>query len=300
MRADGILVLCLLLSLAAGCSPPKIILPPVVRAEGCWKHVNALVAFGQRYSGTPANRLQAQYIAKQAMNLGAIVAEQQFSTNTPIGKIAFRNIEATIPGASRDFIIIGAHFDSKMLPDNIFFEGANDGASGVALLLEMIRAINASNITPKHTLKFLFFDGEECFYNYNQHDGLFGSRYYTQQMTPDEIKKCRAVVILDMVADKDLNIAVPVDSSDKLVALMLKMASQQGTEEKFTRGTSIIIDDHVPFQKLGIPVINFIDFEFGPDNTYWHTSEDNRQNISAESMKIVGDLVLAMLFSGEI
>ncbi|MDD5728044.1 MAG: M28 family metallopeptidase [Victivallales bacterium] len=290
------LPVCVLLLLTA-CDPEPVKVPEFDR-ENALALVKKLVAFGPRSSGTAANLRQAEFIAAAAKKYGAEVVRQEFDRFTELGKLKFCNIEATIPGERGNFVIIGCHFDTKKLPAGIEFEGANDGASGVAVSLEMIRTISASGTKPAYTLKFLFFDGEECISAYSRNDGLFGSGYYARKLQQDGlIKKCRAVIILDMVGDRDLKITIPADSDKQLRAMLLAAAARTGNAEYFTDFHSAVLDDHTPFQKLGIPAINIIDFEFGPGNSFWHTSEDNMNNLSPASLKITGQTVLNMIFS---
>ena len=291
-----ILSLSLTLLLSAGCSKKEIKVPDFDQ-HNAMMLLKKLVAFGPRSSGTAANLKQAEFIAATAEKYGADVVRQKFEQQTELGKLKFFNVEATIQGQRDDFVIIGSHFDTKKLSPDIKFEGANDGASSTATLLEMIRTIKKSGEKPEYTLKFVFFDGEECISDYTPNDGLFGSKYYARQLKKQKlVKECRAVIILDMIGDKDLKITLPADSNEDLRKMLLTAAKSIGNEKFFSDFHSPILDDHTPFKRLGIPAIDIIDFEFGPGNSFWHTSEDNIQNISANSLKIVGQTVLNMLF----
>jgi glutaminyl-peptide cyclotransferase len=288
---------CLILLLSAGCAPEKIEIP-VFDEQNAWRLAGELVAFGPRWSGTAANLKQAEFIAKTAEKYGAVVLRQEFKRVTPVGSIQFVNVEAVIPGKREEFIIIGSHFDTKKLPPEIKFEGANDGASSTAVLLELIRTIKKSGVKPEYTLKFVFFDGEECFNEYNSNDGLFGSRYYALRLVSQNlVRQCRAVIILDMVGDKDLNITLPLNSDKQLCETLFQAAEKTGNRKYFAYLSNKLLDDHTPFEELGIPVMDIIDFEFGPGNSFWHTSEDKLDNISSKSLKIVGQTVLNMIFS---
>ena len=259
-----------------------------------------LVAFGPRSSGTDANLRQAEFIAATARDYGAVTTRLKFKHVTVEGLLQFVNIEAVIPGRRKDFIIIGSHFDSKKLPAGIKFEGANDGASSTAVLLEMIRTIRKSGVRPEYTLKFVFFDGEECFSSYGANDGLFGSKNYALRLkTQNLVSQCRAAIILDMVGDKDLKITLPSDSDKRLSEMLFKAAAKTGKVKHFGYLPVPLLDDHVPFKEMNIPVIDIIDFEFGPGNSFWHTSEDNTENVSAKSLKIVGQTTLNLIFGGD-
>jgi glutaminyl-peptide cyclotransferase len=296
MKSIKIFCLLVFFNLFSGCSQQEP--APQTDSGNAMKLVDSLVAFGQRYAGSQANKRQAEFIVKTLHDYGCVPKVQVFTKSTVIGKVTFRNIEAVITGKEERFVIIGSHYDTKMLDKKTRFEGANDGASSTALLLEMIRSIKLSGKIPPVTIKFVFFDGEECFNEYSDTEGLYGSRFYAENLRMQgEIERCSAVIILDMIGDKDLNIAIPSDSDTKLASSLFAAAERLGFRSKFDYYKSPILDDHVPFQKLGIPSIDIIDFEFGPGNCYWHTSEDNRTNISEKSMKIVGDTVLEMVWN---
>ena len=189
------------------------------------------------------------------------------------------------------------HYDGKRLASVPNFEGANDGASGVGLQLAIMAAIKKYKTKPPATIKFVFFDGEECIMTYSDTDGLYGSRHLAKKMNKSgDLKKCLAVVILDMVGDIDLSISIPA-GTDKILGKQLeKIAATQGHADKFLWYEQDMMDDHTPFQKLGIPSIDIIDFEFGPNNRYWHTEADNVANTSSKSLEIVGNATLQLLW----
>ena len=277
----------------------KKLLFPEFDEQNAMRLLKKLIAFGPRHSGTAANLKQAEFIAMTARKYGAVPNAIKFKRRTTEGLLDFVNIEVVIPGRRDDFIIIGSHFDSKKMPEGIKFEGANDAGSSTAVLLEMIRTIKQSKAKPEYTLKFVFFDGEECFNEYGPNDGLFGSKHYAKLLQSQNlVSQCRAVIILDMVGDKNLNITLPIDSDKRLSEMLFKAAERCGTSEHFGYFPREILDDHTPFKKIGIPVIDIIDFKFGPGNSFWHSSEDNIGNISAKSLKIIGKTTLNLLFLG--
>lgn len=300
MRKFIFYLFALILLFPAACAPEKSEIP-VFDERNAWRLTGELVAFGPRSSGSAANLKQAEFIAGTAESYGALTARQKFERTTPAGLIKFVNVEAVIPGKREEFVIIGSHFDTKKLPAGIKFEGANDGASGTAVLLELIRAVKRSGVKPEYTLKFVFFDGEECFTEYSANDGLFGSRYYALRLVSQGMaRQCRAVIILDLVGDRDLNITLPLNSDKRLCEMLFNAAEAAGNRKYFDYFAGELLDDHTPFGELGIPVMDIIDFEFGPGNSFWHTSEDKLDNISATSLKIVGQTVLNMIFSAKL
>jgi Zn-dependent M28 family amino/carboxypeptidase len=290
-------LICLGMLFFAGCGSKEIKIPEFDE-QNAMSLLVKLVSFGPRSAGTAANLRQAEFIAKTARSYGAKTTSIKFKHNTSEGLLQFVNIEVVIPGKRKDFVIIGSHFDTKKMPAGIKFEGANDGASSTAVLLELIKTIKASGTQPEYTLKFVFFDGEECFNEYGANDGLFGSKHYARQLNSQNlVSECRAVIILDMIGDKDLNVTLPLDSDKQLCEMLFKAADKSGNRKYFDYLPTILLDDHTPFKEMGIPVIDIIDFEFGPKNSFWHSSEDNITNISAKSLKIIGQTTLNLLFS---
>ncbi len=284
-----------LLLMLSGCSPHPV---PEIDSNNAYGLVTRLVSFGKRYAGTEENRKQAEFIVAKASEYGASVSVDRFTCPTSAGLIEFANITAEIKGKSSDFVIIGSHYDIKKIASAPDFEGANDGASSSALLLEMIRAINASGYIPPVTLKFVFFDGEECQIAYSENDGFWGSRNYAEKLKNAGLSsKCKAVVLLDMIGDADLGVTLPANSDRKLVEKVLESAGKIGCSQYFSSTNFEILDDHQPFLLHGIPSIDIIDFDYGPGNAYWHTDADKIDKISKKSLKIVGDCVLRLVLT---
>ncbi|MBT3315700.1 MAG: M28 family peptidase [Anaerolineae bacterium] len=192
-------------------------------------------------------------------------------------------------------IILGAHYDSRIYADhdpdvekrNQAVLGANDGASGVAILLELARTIPAQQPPPHSSIWLVFFDLEDNG-NIPTWEWILGSRAFVDGYTLNP----EAVVILDMLGDADLNIYLERNSDPKLRAEIWAQAAELGyenifiPEEKFS-----MLDDHTPFLEAGMPAIDIIDFDY----PYWHTTEDTADKIAKESLQVVGDTVLSWL-----
>lgn len=283
-----------LLLIFPGCSDSTSM--PEIDSGNAYALAGKLVSFGKRYAGTAENQRQSGFIAARAAEYGAVVTTDRFSDLTTAGTLEFANITAEIKGRSDDFVIIGSHYDIKKIASAPGFEGANDSASSTALLLEMIRAIKASGNIPPLTLKFVFFDGEECLLEYSENDGFWGSRHYAKKLKDSGLaKRCKAVIVLDMIGDSDLGVTLPFNSSRQLVEKILESAETIGCKQYFSIKNFEILDDHQPFLQQGIPAIDVIDFEYGPGNIYWHTDADRMDKISGKSMKIIGDCVLRLV-----
>jgi glutaminyl-peptide cyclotransferase len=287
--------LALLLATLAGCRPNEKEAPPTVDGASALKLAGQLVAFGKRCSGTEAYRKQSEFIAEEARAAGANVLFQDFRKQTAKGGILFRNIIAEVKGREDRFVIVSTHCDLKDLGE-LAFEGANDGASGTALLLEMMRALERGGRKLPVTVRFVFFDGEECMIAYSESDGLFGSRHYAQSMNAADRKACLGVINVDMVGDRDLLVTVPRNGDDGLAGQVLAAAGAAGYGAYFVRSAQVVLDDHVPFLEQGIPAVNLIDFDYGPANSYWHTDADSMDKISAESLEIVGNTVFRAIW----
>ncbi|MFN8008955.1 MAG: M28 family metallopeptidase [Terriglobia bacterium] len=170
------------------------------------------------------------------------------------------------------------------------FVGANDGGSSTALL-ELVRVL--SRRKPKETLQFVFFDGEEAQRHWSESDSLYGSRYFVEELVRSgRREKMKAMILLDMVGDKDLVLEFDSSSTSELMELVRKSAQELGYSKHIARVSKGILDDHVPFIQAGIPAVDLIDYEYGLNNLYWHTPNDTLDKISAQSLKIVGEIVL--------
>lgn len=299
---------CGLLLAALGCSdaissngdqptPPKP--PPLVpragmafRMDAAWQHVVALVSDGARPTGSPALARARDYIIAQLDSSGVQVDLDFFPARYPRGERPGINIIATLPGASPDIVVIGAHYDTKDLPD---FVGANDGATAPALLLELAHQL--SSRTLPLTVKLVFFDAEEAEVGWDPpRDGLLGSTHLAEKWRLNgELEKVRAMVLVDLIGDRDLGLKIELNSTDWLRNFFAQRARDLGYDNLFSGGETRVDDDHIPFLKRGVAAVDLIDFDYGPDNRYWHSVEDNLTHVCKESVGIIGDLVLESL-----
>jgi Zn-dependent M28 family amino/carboxypeptidase len=152
------------------------------------------------------------------------------------------------------------------------------------VLLELARVL-ALRPDLAGKLELIFFDGEEAYEALTDTDGLFGSRYFAQQLvTEGKAKQFRGGLLFDMVGDKALTITLPPDSPPELAAGIFASADALKVRTHFTYFESDITDDHTPLNEIGIPVIDLIDFDYPP----WHTPDDTVDKLSAESLRITG------------
>jgi hypothetical protein len=290
-------VLGLALSLcSASCPDVSGGTPPAFDAERAWKDLLHQVELGPRPSGSEANERCRAWIETELRAAGLEPRREAFEDATPSGKVAFANVWAELPGtdAQAGIVALGAHFDTKRLEGR--FVGANDGASGVAVLLEVARVLAKG---PKRavTYRFLFFDGEEAVrHDWAGLDNTYGSRHHVKGLKErGEIARLRAFVLLDMVGDKDLRLTRDT-LSDRRLAEMFDAAAKRLDLGRHVGGRAMEVrDDHVPFLNEGVRALDLIDFDYGPDNAHWHTDQDVPENCSRESLSAIGRIVLAGL-----
>jgi glutaminyl-peptide cyclotransferase len=232
------------------------------------------VELGPRPAGSPESRRLARLLRR-------IVPRGRYQ-EVPGG---LRNVIGTVRGRERGYIVVGAHYDTKDIPG---FVGANDGASGTAVALQLAREIEPRTIRP--TLLFVFFDGEESPPGSDSflEDGLRGSKVAARRFA-DRVDR---MVLLDFVGENDLSIAREEYSSRGLWRKLRRAAGRAGTGATFPQGTqSGILDDHIPFIQRGVPAIDLIDFDFD----CWHKPCDDLSAVSEDSLDRVGETVMELL-----
>ncbi len=271
--------------------------------EKALAHVKAQVEFGARPAGSAAIEKTREYLLRELRSYGLKVTVDEFTPITPQGRVRMKNLIAEIPGTSSDLIIISSHYDTKSFKE-FRFVGANDGGSSTGALLEIARILSGQG-QRRWTYQFVFFDGEEAFCQewsecLDGKDNTYGSRHYVERLQAEKrVDRVKAMILLDMIGDKDLTIPREQTSSGWLVDIIWGTAAELGYMKEFpSRPFSIGDDDHLPFLRAGIPAVDIIDFEYGQgheDNRYWHSAEDTLDKISARSLKVVGDTLLSSL-----
>lgn len=247
--------------------------------------VRAQVEIGPRPAGSEASRREVALILARLRGAGL----------DPVVQHPHRNVVATIRGDRPGTVVIGAHHDTRDIPG---FVGANDGASGVAVLLELARLLGGlaaeGRPLPAPSITLVFFDAEEARGNRPfEQDGLRGSRQFVRlaatggrQGSPP-LRRLRAMYLLDMVGDCDLAIPREANSSPELYRRLEGPA--------FGGETAAIADDHLPFREAGIPAVDLIDFSFGPGpapGAWWHTPRDTLDKVCGSSLRAAGTAVL--------
>ena len=266
--------------------------------EAALAHVRQLVALGPRPSGSTAHEAMQRYIVEQSEAAGWTVEQDRFTATTPAGPVPMNNIVARRPGAGSNSgsnsndraIILAAHYDTKLFRE-FRFVGANDGASGVGLLLALAPILAARDYN--HSIWLVWLDGEESVGEWTDTDSLYGSRHMAAKLEAEgAVPKIAAFVLVDMVADRDLGIRRETNSTPWLTDLVWRAAGRIGHQRYFLNSTHTISDDHLPFLAAGIPSVDLIDLDYGGIRTYWHTAEDTLDKVSAESLQVVGEVLL--------
>ncbi len=272
-------------------------------AETAWKHLMHQVELGPRNAGSKALEETRGWITSELELLGLSPVREDFLAETPLGTYRMANIYAdfhsdTAPEGEADIIVLTAHFDTKTL--TFRFLGANDGASGVAALLELARVITSEGPRPM-TYRFLFLDGEEAMRNtWVDPDNTYGSRHHVKNLSLIRgASQIRACVLLDLVGDADLQLTRDSFSQKPLLEIFYSAAREDGLGAHVDGPPIPIKDDHLPFMNAGIPSCDLIDFSYGDYNEHWHKASDLPSNCSKESLGIIGRIVLLGLPSVE-
>lgn len=252
-----------------------------------------VVSFGPRPPNSAALEKLRAYVLKNLRASGCQVSEDAFTASTPLGPMPMKNLICRFPGQSGQAVVFSGHYDTKLMPGT-YFIGANDGGSSTALLLELARCL--ANRPRKHDVYLVFFDGEEAIGQWSETDGLHGSRNLARRWARDgTLERIRALVNVDMIGDKHLGIVQEMHSSSSLRRTIWQVAAELGYARFFLDQGGYIEDDHTPFLRLGANAADLIDFDYGPGNSWWHTSEDTIDKLSPESFEVVGRVLLELL-----
>ena len=264
--------------------------------ESAYREVEQFVALGSKVPGTEGARRAAAALISRLTSLGLKAERDEFCDVTPEGTGTFINVTVTLPGTKPGLIILAAHWDTKSGIEG--FVGANDSGSGVGVLLALAPILKAGT-KERPSVMLAFLDGEECRVNYGPNDGLHGSRHLVAGLVASgQARTVRAMILLDMVGDRDLNVAIPRNGTPELITAAFKAAEANGTREKFSLSSQGVLDDHQPFLDAGMPAVDLIDFDYGSvpgANDYWHTPADTLDKLSPASLEVVGRVVLRML-----
>lgn len=266
--------------------------PPAPKVDGkkAYQFAGEIVAFGPRPIGSDTHRKVEDYIKSHLQ--GTEIEEDKFTANTAAGNFPMNNIIAKIPGKKDGIIVLASHYDTNYPLRNENFVGANDGAATSGMLLGLANVLK-SKPNDGYSVWLLFTDGEEATVQWSDADSLYGTKHLAAKWKADgTAQKIKAFILLDMIGDKDLDVSRDTNSTPWLQDVVGRAAQRLGYQSYFYKTDQPMDDDHLPFKNVGIPVVDIIDFNYGFNNLYHHTTEDTMDKISPKSLQIIGDTVL--------
>jgi Zn-dependent M28 family amino/carboxypeptidase len=285
MRSQAIIVLTVLCAAALHASAAEF------SGERALDYTRKAVALGPRPPGSPALKQLQTMILAQIKAHGATATTDDFTAATPKGSIAMHNIIARFPGKSGKAIVISGHYDTKLMPG---FVGANDGGSSTGFLLAMLDALQGA--PRQDDVWLVWLDGEEAFENWTDTDSLYGSRHLAQKWLSDGTSvKVKALINIDMIGDKNLDLVYDMNSTAALRELVWQTAQRLGFQNNFPGKPMEMGDDHQPFIRAGIKALDIIDFNYGPNNSFWHNDKDTMDKLSANSFRIIGRVIMDVI-----
>ena len=270
--------------------------PPADQTGGfdgakAFDQVAKIVSFGPRPPASDGIHKVQEYISTQLKSEGCQVEQQDFHASTPKGDVAMQNIVAKAPGTGPGIILLLTHYDSLSSVEN--FVGAEDSASSTGMMIELARHLCAQK--GPNSVWMAFLDGEESFVNWDKdNDHTYGSRELAARMSVSgELKRVKAVILVDMIGQYGLKIPKESDSTKWLADLVWKTADRLGHKDVFiNQEVGRIDDDHQSFLSRGLPSLDIIDLNDYISAGYWHTPQDTLDKISPRNVAIVGYVVL--------
>ncbi|HTQ62475.1 MAG TPA: M28 family peptidase [Candidatus Solibacter sp.] len=256
-----------------------------------YDHVAKQVSFGPRPAGSAALAKTQEYILSELKSYGCTTDVDSFSSDTPAGRVAMKNILVKIPGETRGVILLGTHYDTKRLPD---FVGADDAGSSTGVMLELARLLCSKR--QRDAMWIAFFDGEEAVRpQWEDPDNCYGSREMAARLAMSgDLPRVKAFMLADIVGTKTPHFKRESYSTKLLVDLVWGVAKKLGYGNIFVDEASTVEDDHQSFLKRHVPSVDVIDLDNGPggDVYYWHTPQDTLDKISPKTLAIVGRVFL--------
>jgi Zn-dependent M28 family amino/carboxypeptidase len=263
-----------------------------------YEYARQFAAIGPRWS-TSQGHVKAEAFLRNHF-LHDQREEDTFTASTPIGSVPMRNFIVRFPGKKNGSIVLATHYETNYPLRNINFVGANDGASTTGLLMAIGDRLRVATAHGKkldgYSVWLVFFDGEEairCLQCWSNSDSTYGSRHLAARWGKDgTLGKIKAFMLADMIGDKDLDIQRDTQSTAWLVGLVSQVAKRFGYGRYFFQRETTVSDDHLPFLERGVPSIDVIDIDYGPNDSYHHTAQDTLDKISARSLTIDGDVFM--------
>ncbi|MCU0880356.1 MAG: M28 family peptidase [Pirellulaceae bacterium] len=271
--------------------------------QRAYEHLQAICAIGPRVSGTPGMQKQQDLLIAHFEKLGGKVSRQEFAVRHPLdgSRVPMANLIVEWHPERKNRILLCCHYDTRPFPDEDpvnpkgVFVGANDGASGPALM--MVLGEKMAALEGPYGVDFVLFDGEELVYDKQRDPYFLGSEHFAREYVANPPPhKYKSGVLVDMIADAQLQIFREVNSmrtlpTRQLVSDIWKVAGDLGVKEFIAQTRYEVRDDHIPLNEIAkIPTIDIIDFSYPHPRApnYWHTTQDVPANCSALSLAKVG------------
>jgi hypothetical protein len=289
MRVAWVIMMLLLIPLSSR-TPQQVTFVPDFDGTNAMSHLLAQCDFGPRPPGSDNLSRCREYIIDTLDGHGWDTTLQNFTYRD----VSCANIIAWYGPIRNATVILGAHYDTRPFADNDPDPanrsrpvlGANDGASGTAVLLEMARVLP---IEIRNEVELVFFDAEDSGY-IDGWDWIVGSTHYVDQLTPGRVSSIAYMILLDMIGDSELRLQRERGSNRSLQDVIWSLAAEMGYQDTFLDSLgATILDDHRPFLDAGIPAVDII--HHNPFPSTWHTVDDIPERCSAESLQIVGEVV---------
>jgi len=287
----------LILALMTACSTAET---PHFDKQNAFQYLEKQCAFGPRDPGSDAHKACLSFLVAELKKTADRVEEQNFTQNLPVVSRSARmtNVIAHF-GSGESPVILCAHWDSRPVadedPDPAMHDkpipGANDGASGVAVLLELARIFKLK--PPPVPVDIILFDGEDAGISRDPDTWCLGSKFYAQ--SPRVRRNARYAILLDLIGDQDQRLPVEYYSktyAPQVVDKVWGAAEALGISSFSREDGSGVVDDHLNLLKAGIPAIDLIDFDY----PYWHTLEDTPEHCSAESLENIGRVLVQLIY----
>jgi glutaminyl-peptide cyclotransferase len=265
----------------------------------------------KRFVGSPGHAAAEAFIKAHFANKTAKenfdLSVDSFNASTPIGPVQMHNILVKFPGKKDGIIVLASHYETNYPLKDINFIGANDGACTTALLIALgqyYREAFAKNENQGYSIWLLFDDGEEAIGTNGMtgSDQLYGVRHIAAKWSGDgTLAHIKALIVADMIGWKQMNIERETNSTPWLLDLLAKAGKDTGHSNYLFRKQEAIDDDHLPFKERGVPVLDVIDYEYGPydakrgDYAFHHTAQDTMDKLSASSLQVSADLFLDLV-----
>lgn len=270
--------------------PPDDGVHPTIDAGRAMQYVKDVVKFGARPIGSANHKKLEAYILEHLK--GDEVESDEFTADTVEGKFPVHNIVAKYPGTKDGIIVIAGHYDTNYPLRDTGYVGANDGGSTTAILLEFANQLRGKK-REGYSVWLLWTDAEEAVKVWSDTDSVYGTRHLAEKWKQDgTAKKIKALLLTDMIGDADLDVDRDANSTPWLLNVVYEAAKRLGYQSHFFARNNAMLDDHLPFMKIGVPSADIIDIDYGYNGVFHHTPQDTVDKLSTKSLEIVGTVIL--------